>query len=346
VFSQAKLEHVQTGRARIFMIRRREFITFLGGAVAWPLAARAQPAERMRRIGVLMSTPENDLELQARYAAFRQGLEGLGWMDGRNLRIDIRWGAGDAERARALAADLLRLTRDLIVVGNTIPLEAVLLQSRSVPVLFVSMADPVETGFVESFARPGGNITGFTNFEVQTAGKWLELLKEMAAGTTRAIVIMQAENRALRAHLRVIEGVAPSLGMRIIPGEVRSPAEIERAIDLFAREPNGGLIVLPGAVLVHRALVIAQAARHRLPAIYPYRFYAEGGGLASYGVDGVDIYRRGAAYADRILRGEKPGDLPIQTPTKYELVINLKTAKALGLTIPLSLLGRADEVIE
>jgi putative ABC transport system substrate-binding protein len=327
-------------------MNRRDLITLIGGAVVWPVAARAQQADRVRRMGILATWPETDAEGQARIAAFRQKLQALGWIDGRNLRIDIRWGADSLARARASAAELLSLTPDLIVVGNPIPLEAVVQQSHSVAVLFLSMTDPVEGGYVQSFARPGGNITGFTNLETKTAGKWLELLKEIAPATTRAILMRQTPTPGLLAMQHAIDDAAPSLGFRTVLGEVNNPAEIERSIGSFAREPNGGLIVLVGPILAYRDLIIAQAAQHRLPAIYPYRFYAEGGGLLSYGVDGVDIYRRGAEYADRIFRGEKPDNLPIQTPTKFELVINLKTAKTLNLIIPPSLLAIADEVIE
>jgi putative ABC transport system substrate-binding protein len=327
-------------------MRRRNFITLLSGAAAWPLAARAQQGGGVRRVGILATWPETDAEGQARLGAFRQRLQALGWIDGSNLRIDSRWSADSPARARASAAELMSLTPDLIVVGNPITLEAVVQQSHSVAVLFLSMTDPVEGGYVQSFARPGGNITGFTNLEAKTAGKWLELLKEIAPATTRAILVRQTPTPGLLAMQRAIDDAAPSLGLRTVLGEVNNPVEIERAIGSFARERNGGLIVLVGPILAHRDLIIAQAAQHRLPAVYPYRFYAEGGGLLSYGVDGVDIYRRGAEYADRILRGEKPGNLPIQTPTKFELVINLKTAKTLGLTVPPSLLARADEVIE
>jgi putative ABC transport system substrate-binding protein len=329
------------------IFRRRDFITLLGGAAAaWPLVTRAQQADRMRRMGILATWPEADAEGQSRVAAFRQRLQSMGWIDGRNLRTDIRWGAETPELARALAAELLSLAPDLIVVGNPIPLEAVVQQSNPVPVLFLAMTDPVESGFVQSFARPGGNITGFTNFETKTAGKWLELLKEIAPATTRAILLRMAPTPGLLKMEDVIEGLAPSLGIRVSRSEVRSAVEITQVIDSFAREPNGGLIVLAGPILAHRELIIAQAAQDRLPAIYPYRFYAEGGGLLSYGPDAIDIYRRGAAYAYRILHGEKPADLPVQNPTKYELVINLKTAKSLGLTVSRDMQLIADEVIE
>ena len=332
------------------LIQRRSFLTLLGGAAAaWPVAARAQQPAPIWRMAVLMTPPESDMEIQGRLAAFWQRLGAFGWTAGRNLQVDIRWQADNSERSSALAREVLSLMPDLVMVGNTIPMDAVERQSRSVPILFLSAADPVETGLVQGYAHPGGNITGFINFETQTAAKWLQLLKEIAPDTTVAMVLMQARNRALAAHLRVIQGAAPSFGVRIIPGEVEvsNTTQIERAINSFAEEqPNGGLVVIPGPVLVHRELVAALAMRHRLPAVYPYRFYTESGGLLSYGVDPVDIYRRGAVYADRILRGANPGDLPIQVPTKFEMVLNLKTAKALGIEVPLSLLIRVDDVIE
>jgi putative ABC transport system substrate-binding protein len=270
----------------------------------------------------------------------------LGWIEDRNLRIDMRWGGADPSRALALAAELLSQGPDLIVVGNPIPLAAVLQQSRSVPIVFASLSDPVESGFVQSFSHPGGSVTGFTNFESKTAAKWLELLKEIAPGTARAIVLRQTEAPGLLAMQRQIEEAAPSLGIRVTPAAVSTAAQIADALDSFAAEPNSGLIVLAGPILAHRQLIITLAARHRLPAIYPYRFFAEGGGLLSYGPDTVDIYRRSAVYVDRVLRGEKPANLPVQAPTKYELLLNLKTAKLIGLDVPTSIMLRADEVIE
>ena len=328
------------------MMRRREFTTLLGGAAAWPLAARAQQQGGLpvRRIGILMSA--RSVELEARVTVFRQRLEALGWSEGRNLQIDLRWDAIEPEQARALATQLLSRAPDLIVVGNPIPLEAVLQLSRAVAVLFLSITDPVEMGYVQSYSRPGGNVTGFTNFETQTAAKWVELLKEISPRTTRAMVIMQSPTRAMRTMLGVIENKASSLGIVLQSTEIRSAAEIERAVESFARERDGGLIVHVGPILAHREPIVGQAVRHKLPAVYPFRFYIESGGLISYGVDGIDIYRRGSAYADRILRGEQPSSLPIQNPTKCELVINLRTAKALGLDIPPTLLAIADEVIE
>jgi putative ABC transport system substrate-binding protein len=268
----------------------------------------------------------------------------LGWVDGRNLQVDIRWGAAEPERAHSLAAELLSRAPDLVVVTSTTPLEAVLQQSHSVSVLALALGDNI-TDYVQSIARPGGNITGFTNSEAKTAPKWLEFLKQIAPGTTRAIILGLGQARAVPLMQHAIEEAAPSLGVRVTGIEAHNMGDIERAIDAFAREPNGGLISLTGPIVSYRDSIISQAARNHLPAVYPYRFYAEGGGLLSYGVNAVDIYRRGAVYAGRILLGEKPGSLPIQAPTKFELVINLKTAEALGLTIPETLLA-ADEVIQ
>jgi putative ABC transport system substrate-binding protein len=330
-------------------LRRREFVAMLGGAAAaWPLAARAQ-GERMRRVGVLSAQPESEADEQARLGAFRQRLAALGWVEGRNLQIDVRWQAADSEqRARASAAAILSLAPDLIVPGNTIIADAVLQESRSIPLLLLGITDPVETGLVASYARPGGNITGFTNYETQQAPKWLQLLKEIAPGTTSAMIMMQARNRGSATYLRAIESAAPSLGVRIVAGEIEmnNTAGIEHAIGSLAGQPNSGLVVLPGPIRAYSELIAAQALRHRLPAVYPLRVYTDSGGLLSYGVDLVDIYRRGAVYADRILRGEKPGNLPIQAPTKFELVLNVKTARALGIDVPLSLLIRVDDVIE
>jgi putative ABC transport system substrate-binding protein len=329
------------------MMRRRDLITLLGGAaVAWPLAARAQQGERMRRIGVLMALAADDPEGQARMTAFQQGLAQLGWIDGRNVRIDTRWAAGDTNRYRSYAAELLEFAPDVVLaVGSAAmgPLQA----TRSVPVVFVQVADPVGAGFVERLARPGGNATGFTVFEYGISAKWLELLKEVAPQVTRAAVLRDATIAAGAGQLGAIQSVAPSLGIELRPVAVRDAGEIERAVTAFAREAKGGLIVVAGAaVAVHRALIINLAAQYRLPAVYPYRYYVASGGLMSYGPDNIDQYRRAAGYVDRILKGEKPADLPVQAPTKYKLVINLKTAKALGLDIPPTLLARADEVID
>jgi putative tryptophan/tyrosine transport system substrate-binding protein len=329
-------------------LKRRDLIALLGGtAVSWPLAARAQRREKMRRIGVLMNLAADDAEGQARLAAFLQGLQEAGWAVGRNAHIDIRWGAGDAERYRAYAAELVALTPDVILAaaGSTIP--ALLQATRAVPIVFGQTPDPVGAGFVESLARPGGNVTGFTTFEYGMSGKYLELLKEIAPRVTRGAVLRDAGDPAGIGQWAAIQSMAPSLGVEVILVSLREAGEIDRAITAFASRSNGGLIVTASApAAVHRELIIASAARHRLPAVYPYPFFASSGGLISYGPDTIEQYRRAASYVDRILRGEKPADLPVQAPTKYELVINLKTAKALGLDVPPTLLGRADEIIE
>jgi ABC-type uncharacterized transport system substrate-binding protein len=327
-------------------MRRRNFITLLGGAAAgWPLAARAQQGERVRRIGVLMHLATDDPEGQARFAAFLQGLQQLGWTDGRNVRIDTRWGANNADRGR-YAAELVALAPDVILASTTPAMMALQQSTRTVSVVFVNVADPVGAGFVESLARPG-NATGFTVYEYSISGKWLELLKQIAPSVTRAAVIRDAANPAGIGMFAVIQSAASSFGVELSPLVVRDGGEIERAVTAFARSPNGGLIVLGtswGAV--HGDLMVMLAARHRLPAVYPFRYFVTGGGLISYGPDSHDHYRRAAAYVDRILKGEKPADLPVQAPTKYQLTINLKTAKALGLEVPPTLLARADEVIE
>jgi len=329
-------------------MKRRQFITLLGGAAAaWPLAARAEQRERMRRIGVLMNLASDDAEGQARLAAFHQGLQQLGWTVGRNVQIDYRWGAGNADYIRKFAAELVALAPDVILSTGS-PSVAVLQQAtRTVPVVFVTVVDPVSSGFVDSLARPGGNITGFTLYEYSISGKWLALLKEIAPGMTRAAVIRDPALTAGGGQLGVIQAVAPSVGAEVTPVNVRDAGEIERAITAFARSPNGGLIVTASTLAgVHRDLIIALAARYKLPAVYPIPYFARSGGLMSYGPDSVDQYRLVASYVDRILKGEKPADLPVQAPTKYELVINLKTAKTLGLEVPSTLLARADEVIE
>jgi putative tryptophan/tyrosine transport system substrate-binding protein len=329
-------------------MRRREFITMLGGAAAaWPVTASAQqPGERMRRIGVLMALAADDPEGQARLTALAQGLQELGWSVGRNVRIDYRWAAGDTNRYRSYTAELLALAPDVVLaVGSAAmgPLQA----TRSVPVVFVQVGDPVGAGFVESLARPGGNATGFSTFEYGISAKWLELLKEVSPRMTRAAVLRDATIAAGAGQLGALQSVAPSLGVELRPVAVRDAGEIERTVTAFAREANSGLIVTAGAgVATNRELIIKLAARYRLPAVYPYRYYVASGGLMSYGPDNIDQYRRAAGYVDRILKGEKPADLPVQAPTKYELVINLKTAKALGLEIPTTVLARADEVIE
>jgi putative tryptophan/tyrosine transport system substrate-binding protein len=328
-------------------MHRRELITLLGGAAAWPLAANAQRREKMRRIGILMNLATDDAEGQARLAAFLQGLQEAGWVVGRNAHIDIRWGAGDAERYRTYAVELVALAPDVILAaaGSTVP--ALLQATRAVPIVFAQTPDPVGAGFVESLAHPGGNITGFTPFEYGMSGKFLELLKEIAPRVTRAAVLRDIADPAGIGQWAAIQSMAPSLGVEAVLVALRDAAEIESAIAAFATRSNGGLIVTASAPsAVHRDLIIALAARHRLPAVYPYPFFASIGGLISYGPDTIDQYRRAASYVDRILRGEKPADLPVQAPTKYELVINLKTAKALGLDVPATLLARADDVIE
>jgi putative ABC transport system substrate-binding protein len=327
-------------------MRRREFITLLGGAAAWPLAARAQQAGGMRRIGVLMYWSADDAEGQARHAAFTQALKQLGWSDGRNLRIDSRWAT--AADIRRHATELVALAPDVLVAATGTATTASLLEAtRTVPIVFVTVIDPVGAGFVASLARPGGNATGFTNYEYGTSGKWLELLKEIAPRVTRAAVLRDPAIASGIGQFGAIQALAPSLGMELSPVDVRDAGEIERAVTAFARAPNGGLIVTgSAAAVVHRDLIAALAARHRLPAVYPGRYSVTAGGLISYAPDLVDQYRRAAGYVDRILKGERPADLPVQAPTKFELLINLKTAKALGLTVPDTVLARADEVIE
>jgi putative ABC transport system substrate-binding protein len=331
-------------------MKRREFITLLGGAaaVAWPLAARAQQPDRVRRIGVLMASAADDSESQARIAAFLQGLQQLGWADGRNMRIDTRWATTDADDIRRHAAELAALAPDVLVAATGTVTAAPLLQAtRTVPIVFVQVIDPVGAGFVVSLARPGGNATGFTIYEYGMSGKWLELLKEIAPRMARAAVLRDPAIASGIGQFAAAQAVAPSLGVELSPVDVRDAGEIEHAVTAFARSSNGGLIVTASALATrHRDLIIALAARHRLPAVYSYRYMVAAGGLVSYGPDSIDQYRRAAGYVDRILKGEKPADLPVQAPTKYELVINLKTANALGLDIPTTVLSRADEVIE
>jgi putative ABC transport system substrate-binding protein len=300
----------------------------------------------MRRIGVLVNLAADDPELPVRMAAFLQGMQALGWTDGVNMRIDTRWGAADAERIGRSAAELVALAPDVILASGTVTMEVLQKTTRTVPIVFVQVTDPVGVGYVASLARPGGNITGFTHFEYGLSGKWLELLKQIAPGLTRAAVIREPTTLGI-GQLAAIQSVAPSFGVELTPIDVRDNGEIERALTAFARASNGGLIVTTSApAALHRDLIIALASGHRLPAVYPFRYYVTSGGLISYGPDTIDPYRRAASYIDRILKGEKPGDLPVQAPTKYELVINLKTARALGLEIPPTLLARADEVIE
>lgn len=327
-------------------MQRRNFLGFLGGAVTSPLAALAQQPERVRRIAVLMPLAGDDPVAKARTAAFLEGLQQLGWTDGHSIRIDYRWTVGDADRIRKDAAELVALAPDVIMVTSSLPTVAFQQATRTVPIVFVLVADPVGSGIADTMARPGGNATGFTPFEYATAGKYLELLQEVAPALKRVAVTEDATAVGAVGQLAAIRSVAPSLGVEVTPFDARDAGAIERAIAALAGS-NGGLIVtaIPAAN-IYRELFIALTARHRLPAVYPYRPNVTGGGLASYGPDQFDIYRRAAGYVDRILKGAKPGDLPVQAPIKYELVINLKTAKALGLTVPPSLLARADEVIE
>ena len=329
-------------------MKRREFITLLGGAAAiWPVAARAQQPERMRRIGVLLPAAADDAVFQTRMAVFLQELALLGWTVARNLRIDIRWATADAAEIRRHAAELAALAPDLILATGDSTVPPLLQATRTVPIVFPVVMDPVAAGYVDSLARPGGNATGFMNTEYSMGGKWLELLKQIAPGVTRAAVLRDPAIASGVGQFAVIQSVAPPLGVELAPVNVRDAEEIERAVTTFARRSNGGLIVTASALaVVHRDLIITLAARHKLPAIFPFRFHVAGGGLISYGPDTIDPHRRAASYVDRILKGEKPADLPVQAPTKYELVINLKTAKALGLEVPPSLLARADEVIE
>jgi putative tryptophan/tyrosine transport system substrate-binding protein len=328
-------------------MRRREVITLIGGAAAWPLVARAQQAERMRRIGVLTPFAADDAEAQARLTAFAQGLAQSGWTVGQNIRIDYRWGDGKPDTMRKYAAELVALAPDVILTSSSVALASLLEATRTVPIVFAGVGDPVGAGYVDSLARPGGNATGFLVFEYSIAAKWLELLKEIAPRVTRVAVLRDPAIAAGPGLFGVIQAAAGSLGVEVRPVDVRSDSEIERAVTAFAQDSSGGLIVFgsPGAT-IHRDVIIALAAKHRLPAVYSTRFFAASGGLISYGPHFLDQHRRAVGYVDRILRGEKPADLPVQAPTKYELVINLKTAKALGLEIPPSLLARADEVIE
>jgi ABC-type uncharacterized transport system substrate-binding protein len=329
-------------------MKRRHFIALLGGAAAaWPLAARAQQPGRMRRIGVLLNLAADDPESQRRMTAFVQGLQQLGWTDGRNAKIETRWGAGDADRIRKYAAELVALAPDVILAATSVVTGPLLQATRAVPIVFVQVIDPVGAGFVESLARPGGNVTGFMHHEYGLSGKWLELLKEIAPHVTRGAVIREPADPAQIGQFAAIQSMAPLLGMLVSPVNVHDAAEIERAVTAFAHSSNGGLIVPAGALATtHRDLIITLAAQHKLPAVYSNPVFVTGGGLISYGPDRIDQYRSAAGYVDRILKGEKPADLPVQAPTKYELVINLKTAKALGLEVPATVLARADEVIE
>jgi putative ABC transport system substrate-binding protein len=329
-------------------MKRRDFITLLGGAAtAWPLSARAQQPERMRRIGVLIPLAAGDPVGQARVAAFAQGLQQSGWTIGRNVQIDIRWSAGNAEDTRRYAAELVALAPDVIVANGNAAVAPLLQATRTVPIVFFIVPDPVGAGFVDSLARPGGNATGFIAYEYGLAAKWLELLKQIAPGIARAAVLRDPALASGPGQFAAIQSVAPSFGVELSPVNVRDSGEIERAVTAFARSSHGGLIVTGSALTAfHRDLIIGLAARHKLPAIYIERFFVKAGGLISYGADTIDPHRQAAGYVDRILKGEKPADLPVQAPTQYELAINLKTAKALGLTVPDTLLARADEVIE
>ena len=326
-------------------IRRREFMILLGVAAAWPLPARAQQPDRVRRVGVLMGIAD-DLEGQARIAVFRQALQALGWSEGRNVQFIYRWSGGDVAHARQFAKELLDLRSDVILANSTPIAAAVRETTRTTPTVFVQVSDPVTAGVVQSLARPGGNLTGFTNFEPSMASKWLELVKGIAPNITRVAYLFNP-NTAPLLYARAVETAAPSLLIKLLAAEVRNADEREGVIEQFAREPDGALLVLPDLfTATNRQSIIALAARHRLPAVHPFRYFVAGGGLMSYGTETLETYRQAAAYVDRILKGENPGDLPVQAPSKYELVINLKTAKALGLEVPPTLLAIADEVIE
>jgi putative tryptophan/tyrosine transport system substrate-binding protein len=329
-------------------MRRREFITLLGGAtVARPLAARAQQPERVRRIGILLPAAADDAVFQARVGAFVQALALLGWSIGRNVSIDTRWATTNAAEISRQAAELVALAPDVILATGDSTMPPLLEATRTVPIVFPVAGDPVGAGFVDSLARPGGNATGFMLYEYSVSAKWLELLKEIAPSVTRAAVLRDSANPAQTAQFGAMQAAAPSLRVEVIPVNMRNAGEIEQSVETFAHAPDGGLIATAGAAAIfHRDLIVTLAARHKLPAVYWNRFFVTSGGLISYGPDLIDNYRRAAGYVDRILKGEKPADLPVQAPTKYELVINLKTAKALGLAVPPSVLARADEVIE
>ena len=332
--------------------RRREFITLVGGAAAaWPLIARAQQGDRMRRLGILMAGAESDPQYQADVAAFLEGLQKLGWVDGQNIRIEVRWAGFDAETMRRYAKELIALQPDLILSNDTPTTATLLQQTRSVPIVFATVADPVGSGFVASFARPGGNATGFSVYEASLGGKWLELLKETVPSVSRVVVIFNPATAPFAEyHLKSLNNAATFFGVEATVAHVSDVSELETVVATQAREPNSGLIVLnEDFMIAHRVEIISLAAHYRLPAVYPFRFFAELGGLISYGVDLNDNFRRAVPYADRILRilrGAKPSELPVQAPVKFELVINLKTAKAIGIDVPLQLKQRADEVIE
>jgi putative tryptophan/tyrosine transport system substrate-binding protein len=328
-------------------MRRRDFIGVVVGLAAWPIAARAQKREEIRRIGVLMNRAADDPQGQARLLAFGHALQQLGWSDGYNMRIETRWGEDDVERERKYAAELVALAPDVILASGSLSVAALQRVTRTLPIVFAAVSDPVGTGFVDTLSRPGGNTTGFMLFEYSLSGKWLELLKQVAPRVTQAGILRVPNLPSAAAEFASLQAVARYIGVEITPLNIRDPGQIERAVAAFARSANNGLILPPSASgSVHRNLIITLAARYKLPAVYTYRFAVTEGGLISYGPDAVDQFRRAAGYVDRILRGEKPGDLPVEVPTKYELVINLKTAEALGLEVPTTLLARADEVID
>jgi putative ABC transport system substrate-binding protein len=331
-------------------MRRREFITLLGGAAAaWPMAAQAQQSDRVRRIGVVIPYPESDTQIQAQVGAFREEIERLGWSNGRNVRIDYRWTGGEVGQIQTFSKELIALQPDVILSRSTAATAAILHETRTIPIVFVVVSDPVGDGFVSSMARPGGNATGFTNVEASLGGKWIELLKEIVPGISRVAIIFNPKTAPGGGayYLRLIKDAAASSALNVVPAPINDDNEIESAIETFTRQSGGGLIVGPDLTTTnHRATIIAAAARHRLPAVYPFRHEVSEGGLISYGIDIKDLHRRAAGYVDRILRGAKPTDLPVQGPTKFELAINLKTAKTLGLTMPPTLLTSADEVIE
>jgi len=328
-------------------MRRREFFTGLGSAAAWSLVARAQQVDRVRRIGVLVPYDENDPLPKPGPSAFTQALADLGWADGRNVRMDLQWGGGDIERIRALAQKLVGLRPDIIVTNATPATAAVQRQTRTIPIAFTTVADPVASGIVERLNQPSGNVTGFANYEATLGGKWLELISEIAPGLKRVAIMFNPDTGFPSAYMPSLETAARSLKVEPIMRPVHGEAEIETAIVALGREPGGGLVVLPGGAIVrHRAAIILAAARNNVPAVYPRSEFATDGGLLSYAIGGLDLWRRAATYVDRILRGAKPGDLPVQQPTKFELTINLRTAKTLGLTIPETLLATADEVIQ
>jgi putative tryptophan/tyrosine transport system substrate-binding protein len=328
-------------------MRRREFITILGSAAAWPLATHAQQADQMRRIGIMTGVVGEESDFEARIAAFSQELQRLGWTEGRNLRIDFRAAAGNVADARKYATELVALAPDVILAAGGSTIAPLLEATHTIPIVFTLSVDPVGAGFVDSLQRPGGNATGFMVFEYSLSGKWLELLKQIAPDVTRAAVLRDPTSPTGTGQFAVIQAVAPSLGVDVSVVNVRDANEIERGVAAFARSANGGLVVTASPfTLIHSDLIVTLAARHKLPAIYWDRVFVPGGGLFSYGVDVIEEHRKAAGYVDRVLRGEKPADLPVQAPTRYDLVVNLKTAKTLGITVPQSILARADEVIE